>query len=117
MRCGRWGGLRPTSCDDVLHAINFVAAAPQCRRFSLLGCTATTTELEMRGLGWCKSAFWEYSDPNRVCLQAHQAVQKPRRSCEITGGNRMNRIGYVVAATLLLSLPAAAHTPQQPPHQ
>jgi homoserine O-acetyltransferase len=29
----------------------------------------------------------------------------------------MNRIGYVVAAALLLSLPAAAHTPQQPPHQ
>jgi len=29
----------------------------------------------------------------------------------------MNRIGYVVAAGLLLSLPAAAHTPQQPPHQ
>ena len=29
----------------------------------------------------------------------------------------MNRIGYVVAAGLLLSLPAAAHSPQQPPHQ
>jgi homoserine O-acetyltransferase len=30
----------------------------------------------------------------------------------------MNRIGYAVAASLLLlSLPAAAHTPQQPPHQ
>jgi homoserine O-acetyltransferase len=29
----------------------------------------------------------------------------------------MNRIGYAVAATLLLSLPAMAHTPQQPPHQ
>src|SRR5512138_981756 len=29
----------------------------------------------------------------------------------------MNRIGYVVVAGLLLSLPAAAHTPQQPPHQ
>ncbi|MET0707404.1 MAG: alpha/beta fold hydrolase, partial [Tardiphaga sp.] len=29
----------------------------------------------------------------------------------------MKRIGYVVAAILLLSLPAAAHTPQQPPHQ
>ena len=29
----------------------------------------------------------------------------------------MNRIGYVVLAGLLLSLPAAAHSPQQPPHQ
>jgi homoserine O-acetyltransferase len=29
----------------------------------------------------------------------------------------VNRIGYFVAASLLLSLPASAHTPQQPPHQ
>jgi homoserine O-acetyltransferase/O-succinyltransferase len=29
----------------------------------------------------------------------------------------MNRIAHLVAAGLLLSLPAAAHTPQQPPHQ
>jgi len=29
----------------------------------------------------------------------------------------MKRISYLVAATLLLALPAAAHTPQQPPHQ
>ena len=29
----------------------------------------------------------------------------------------MNRIGYAVTAVLLLSLPTAAHTPQQPPHQ
>ncbi len=29
----------------------------------------------------------------------------------------MKRIGFLVAASLLLSLPAAAHTPQQPPHQ
>ena len=33
------------------------------------------------------------------------------------GKNKMKRIGYFVAAALLLSLPAAAHTPQQPPHQ
>ena len=29
----------------------------------------------------------------------------------------MKRIVRLVAASLLLSLPAAAHTPQQPPHQ
>src|ERR1700687_3992434 len=29
----------------------------------------------------------------------------------------MKRIAHLVAATLLLALPAAAHTPQQPPHQ
>ena len=29
----------------------------------------------------------------------------------------MKRIGILVAAGLLLSLPASAHTPQQPPHQ
>jgi homoserine O-acetyltransferase len=29
----------------------------------------------------------------------------------------MIRIGYAFAAGLLLSLPAAAHSPQQPPHQ
>ena len=29
----------------------------------------------------------------------------------------MKRIGFLVAASLLLSLPAAAHSPQQPPHQ
>ena len=29
----------------------------------------------------------------------------------------MKRIAHLVAAGLLLSLPAAAHTPQQPPHQ
>jgi homoserine O-acetyltransferase/O-succinyltransferase len=29
----------------------------------------------------------------------------------------MKRIAHLFAACLLLSLPAAAHTPQQPPHQ
>jgi len=29
----------------------------------------------------------------------------------------MKRIAHLVAAGLLLALPAAAHTPQQPPHQ
>jgi hypothetical protein len=33
------------------------------------------------------------------------------------GGTHVNRIAYLVAAGLLQSLPAAAHTPQQPPHQ
>src|SRR5215813_2319400 len=38
-----------------------------------------------------------------------------------TGGNEMKRIACLAVAlaatSLLLSLPAAAHTPQQPPHQ
>jgi len=34
------------------------------------------------------------------------------------GGSNVKRIGYfVAAASLLLSLPSVAHTPQQPPHQ
>src|SRR6201996_6663429 len=32
-------------------------------------------------------------------------------------GRRMNRIAYLGAAGFWLSLPASAHTPQQPPHQ
>jgi pimeloyl-ACP methyl ester carboxylesterase len=34
-----------------------------------------------------------------------------------SGRNAVKRIAHLVAAGLLLSLPAAAHTPQQPPHQ
>src|SRR6187431_3759636 len=44
----------------------------------------------------------------------------PSRSSAHTasqGESQMNRIGYAVTAVLLLSLPTAAHTPQQPPHQ
>jgi homoserine O-acetyltransferase/O-succinyltransferase len=33
------------------------------------------------------------------------------------GGSFVKRIAYLAAAGLLLSLPAVAHTPQQPPHQ
>ena len=52
-------------------------------------------------------------------MQEHQTVHRRRSAALVSPGgeNQVNRIGYVVAAGLLLSLPAAAHSPQQPPHQ
>jgi hypothetical protein len=39
------------------------------------------------------------------------------RKAVVTGKKRVKRIVHSVALSMLLSLPAAAHTPQQPPHQ
>jgi homoserine O-acetyltransferase/O-succinyltransferase len=39
------------------------------------------------------------------------------RKTVVTGEKRVKRIVHSVALSMLLSLPAAAHTPQQPPHQ
>jgi homoserine O-acetyltransferase len=40
-----------------------------------------------------------------------------RKNAPPSGRNAVKRIAHLVATGLLLSLPAAAHTPQQPPHQ
>src|ERR1700694_329118 len=55
--------------------------------------------------------------PGRCSPYPSPTGGRPINAPPFPGGSRMKRIAHLVAAGLLLALPALAHTPQQPPHQ
>src|SRR5205807_1823358 len=85
------------------------AAEPDCRQ--IFACAwRFTASASGRIVGGEEGGF---NAPPQAFSRMALFENAPDPSGELT----MKRLGYLFAAGLLLAQPAAAHTPQQPPHQ